>query len=100
MKPFRLTPIAAALTMAVAQPAHPQSAEAANGATPNSVALGPATQLEGVEVTGTDRLTDVKTDTTTLGKIQTPLRDVPQTVTIINREMLNAQGATSLSDAL
>jgi outer membrane receptor for monomeric catechols len=62
-------------------------------------AEGP-TQLDEVEVTGRNRRDDVKSDTATIGKVATPLRDVPQSVTVINRAMLNAQGATSLADAL
>lgn len=100
MKPFRLTPIAAALTLALAQPAHAQTVETTETPAADALAANAPTRLEGVEVTGIDRRSDVNTDTTTLGKIQTPLRDVPQTVTIINRELLNTQGATSLADAL
>ncbi len=40
------------------------------------------------------------TDSTTLGKTPTAVRDLPQTVNIINRELLEAQGATSFADAL
>lgn len=31
---------------------------------------------------------------------QTPLRDIPQTITVINQEIMEAQGATRLTDAL
>lgn len=34
------------------------------------------------------------------GKIPTAIRDIPQSVTVINRAVLDAQSATSLSDAL
>ncbi|HLX79747.1 MAG TPA: TonB-dependent siderophore receptor [Burkholderiales bacterium] len=34
------------------------------------------------------------------GKVPTPVRDIPQTVNIINRAVMESQGATSLSDAL
>ena len=34
------------------------------------------------------------------GGIPTPVRDIPQSVTMINRELMQAQGATSLADAL
>ena len=34
------------------------------------------------------------------GGVATPLRDIPQSVTVINSALMQAQGATSLSDAL
>ena len=34
------------------------------------------------------------------GGIPTPIRDIPQSVTVINSELMQAQGATSLADAL
>lgn len=34
------------------------------------------------------------------GKVPTPVRDIPQTVNIINRAVMESQGATSLADAL
>ena len=90
MNRFSLTPIAAALAMSTASPAFPQTV---------AVAVEPA-RLEGVEVIGNVDRESVKSDAATIGKIATPLRDIPQTVTVINRAVLNAQGATSLSDAL
>ncbi len=34
------------------------------------------------------------------GGVDTPLRDIPQSVTVINSTLMQAQGATSLADAL
>ena len=34
------------------------------------------------------------------GGVETPLRDIPQSVTVINSALMQAQGATSLADAL
>lgn len=34
------------------------------------------------------------------GKVPTPIRDIPQSVTVINRAVMEAQGATSLADVL
>ena len=34
------------------------------------------------------------------GGVETPLRDIPQSVTVINSTLMQAQGATSLADAL
>lgn len=90
MNRFRMTPIAAAL---VASAVHA-------GATAQLLVDAEPTKLDVVQVTGNSTRGDVKSDTTTLGKTGAALRDVPQSVTVINRTMLDAQGATSLSDAL
>lgn len=39
-------------------------------------------------------------DTNIIKGQQTPLRDIPQTITVINQEIMEAQGATQLTDAL
>jgi len=39
-------------------------------------------------------------NTTQIGKMPQSLRDVPQTLTVINRQLLDAQSATRLTDAL
>jgi catecholate siderophore receptor len=38
--------------------------------------------------------------TTQIGKLPQTLRDIPQSITVINRQILEAQGATKLTDAL
>jgi catecholate siderophore receptor len=43
---------------------------------------------------------EIKPPVTQLGKTPQLLRDVPQTITVLNREVLDAQGATTLTDAL
>ncbi|MEO8936194.1 MAG: TonB-dependent siderophore receptor [Burkholderiaceae bacterium] len=89
--PWRLTPLATALMLCAANsPAHSQVV--ADASEP--------TQLDKVEINGRQDKGDVRTDSTTIGKTPTLLRDVPQTITVINRAMLGSQGATSLSDAL
>jgi catecholate siderophore receptor len=126
MNNFRLTPIAAALTFLVASPSALSQvmASQANVATQTTPIASPTpasstpvviaepkgqvvaaadagpTQLDTVEVTAHDDHNSVKTDSATVGRVQTQLRDIPQSVTVLNRAMLNAQGATSLSDAL
>ena len=60
----------------------------------------PAPTLPEVNVTGTAPANDYQAATANVGRTQTPLRDVPQTVTVINRAVMEAQGATSLADAL
>ena len=57
--------------------------------------------LEVVEVTGSAVNTDYKASSSTIGaKMPTPLRDIPQSVTVIDRALLEAQGASSFADAL
>lgn len=91
MNRFQLTPLAAALMFAAVTPTCAQQA---------LVADAEPQKLDRVQIIGNQDSNDVRTGTTTIGKIATPLRDVPQSVTLINRAMLSAQGATSLSDAL
>ncbi|HEX2586011.1 MAG TPA: TonB-dependent receptor plug domain-containing protein, partial [Steroidobacteraceae bacterium] len=45
-----------------------------------------------------DQVDDV--NTTQIGKVPQSLRDIPQAMTVINREVLDAQSATRLTDAL
>jgi len=54
--------------------------------------------LEKVEVNASTA--SYKSGATTIGKLPTAVRDIPQTVNIANRELLEAQGATSFADAL
>jgi len=73
---------------------------AAPDATPpaqeQSVQSLPAVTVEGERVDN-----DYKPDYSTVGgKTPTALRDIPQSVTVVNRAILDSQGATSLADAL
>ncbi len=90
MNAFRLTPIAAALALVAASPSGLAQA----------VAETEPTQLEQVEVNATQDRANLKNDTTSIGRVPAAVRDIPQSITIINRALLNAQGATSLSDAI
>jgi catecholate siderophore receptor len=63
-------------------------------------AQAPAATLPEVNVTGAAPVSDYQPATANVGRTQTPLRDVPQSVTVINRAVMEAQGATSLADAL
>jgi catecholate siderophore receptor len=59
------------------------------------------TVLPEITVRGQSTTNDYNNDISTVGgKIPTPIRDIPQTVNVINREVINAQGAASLQDAL
>ncbi|MCW3480625.1 TonB-dependent siderophore receptor [Neisseriaceae bacterium JH1-16] len=43
---------------------------------------------------------DYQSVATTVGKTLTEIRDIPQTVNVVNKAVMEAQGATSLTDAL
>jgi catecholate siderophore receptor len=58
------------------------------------------TALPEVKVRESAPKDDYNQGVATVGRVQTPLRDIPQSVTVINRAVMEAQGATSLADAL
>ncbi|MBE1160068.1 TonB-dependent receptor [Dyella acidiphila] len=98
---FRASPLHAALLVALTLPAaaHAQTAPASSDDTTQTTAK--AKQLDSVHVTGSIVGNDYDSDMSTVGaKMPTSLRDIPQTVVVVNRDLLDAQGATSLSDAL
>lgn len=72
-----------------AQPANPSSSQSSgNGTLPVISVSGQAQQ-------------DFQADTSSVGaKKPTALRDIPQSVTVINKDLLQSQGATSFQDAL
>ncbi|HVK54159.1 MAG TPA: TonB-dependent siderophore receptor [Burkholderiales bacterium] len=89
----RLTPIAAALVTVFATPIAFQQAFAQS--TPS------ATTLPEVKVQDQSVKDDYAPAKTTIGgKAPALIRDIPQSVTIINRAVLDSQAATSLTDAL
>ncbi|KXU84853.1 TonB-dependent receptor [Paraburkholderia monticola] len=112
------TPLATALALAFAipfaTPAHAQSAP--QGASQPAAASAPANAqnsaqntapaaegqtLPTIGVQAQAAQPDFQADTATVGaKTPTALRDIPQTVTVINRDLLQSQGATSFTDAL
>lgn len=78
--------------LALAMPVHAQSR---GGAAPAA--------LPQVEITATpvqDRSNDYKVDLPSSPKFTQPLVDTPQTITVVPREVLHEQGATTLTDAL
>lgn len=87
--PFRRTPLAAALiaTFSMPMPLMAQSAE-------------PATRLPEVKVTGEQEAESYKPEAVSSPKFTQPLVDTPQTVTVIKKEVIQDQGALSLTDAL
>ena len=107
---FRTSPLPTALLLALALPAvsHAQTTGSNTGDNTQSNAQPSSTSdtkkpktLVSVHVTGSVLGNDYDTDTSTVGaKVPTSLRDIPQTVVVVNRDLMEAQGATSLQDAL
>jgi catecholate siderophore receptor len=110
---LRRTPLAAALfsigtvTLAVSLPAWAQSA--APAATPAAAASDANAStaprdtgaLPTVQVNDAADKNTFQAENTTVGaKVPTALRDIPQAVVVINRALLDSQGATSFQDAL
>jgi catecholate siderophore receptor len=105
------TSLARASALAFAMPtasfslaAHAQSAPAAASASDapaDTPAPAAVTTLSTVQVTGTASKNSFKSDNTSVGaKVPTAQRDVAQSVTVINQQLLQSQGATSFQDAL
>ncbi|HEY4317296.1 MAG TPA: TonB-dependent siderophore receptor [Herbaspirillum sp.] len=96
----RLTPIAAALVAVFASPVHAQQAAPApapSSASAPAAASSPAV-LENVTVTGNRE--DFNSPTVSVTKLPADLHDVPQSVVVVNKALLESRGATSLTDAL
>ncbi|WP_144158644.1 TonB-dependent receptor [Paraburkholderia sp. BCC1885] len=99
----------ASSTPAQAAPASGASGAAASGtisaapaasAAPAGAAAGNGT-LPTIAVSGQAEQQDFQAERSTVGaKTPTALRDIPQTVTVINQAVLQSQGATSFQDAL
>ncbi len=85
---FRLSPIAAAVLAFHAAPAVAQVA-----------AAEPAATLPTVKVEDS-AASEIKANQVSSPKFTQPLVDTPQTITVLKKELLQQQGALSLSDAL
>lgn len=97
---FRASPLQTALLLALTLPAA-ANAQGTAASSDNSDAQTKPKTLTSVHVTGSVIGNDYTTDTSSIGaKVPTSLRDIPQTVVVVNRDLLDAQGATSLQDAL
>ena len=92
--PDSLKPLCAALLLALTG----QAAGAADADVDTSLAEAGNNVLDKVDVTATTSSYDAQS--TAIGKTQQSVHDIPQTVNVINRELLQAQGATSFADAL
>ena len=95
---FKLTPVAAALLFASAAPS-PAVAQSAD--TKKPAAKVTESQLPEVSVSGQKSSDDYAAPVATIGgKTPTPLRDIPQSVTVINRVIMDQQAAYSLPQVL
>lgn len=105
---LRRTPVATALVALFAapaafaqsavQPTQPVPAAPAPAAS-NAAESVPQTLRE-VTVRGSSARDDFNPTGSQLSKLPEDLRDVPQSVTIVNRALMDSQGASSLADAL
>ncbi|MFN4282190.1 MAG: TonB-dependent receptor [Alphaproteobacteria bacterium] len=78
-------------------PAHADEAGQVAQAAPQQSA--PATTLPPVSAEGV-KDEDYKTDTVSSPKITTPLKDTPQTINVVPRQLIEDQGVTTLRDVL
>jgi catecholate siderophore receptor len=99
--PFATPALAQSAPQSASQPAASSSpANAQNNAQSNAPAADAQTlPTIGVQSQAVEQ--DFQADRASVGaKTPTALRDIPQTVTVINRDLLASQGATSFTDAL
>lgn len=100
----RSTPLATALVAlfgaaaARSQPAQSPQPRAVSSTSIETLAV--AETLETVRVEGKRDDTVFGPNSTSLDKLPADLRDVPQSITVINKALLQSQGAVSLGDAL
>ncbi len=93
---FKLTPIGAAVAAMLAGPGI-----ALAQTTGTTGATGAETTLPEVKVRDAAPGGDFAPGLSNAGgRVPTPIRDIPQTVNVINRAVMESQGATSLADAL
>jgi len=119
---LRKTPIATALTLvfathmtlshaqsapgsAAAAPSTAAAASSTTAAAPSTAASAPAAlpveTLPAVSVTSTTDKNDFQSTTSSVGgKTPTAILDIAQSVTVVNKALMNSQGVTSFQDAL
>jgi len=91
---------AAATTVTTATPATTTTTTTTPAAGATTTSAGNAT-LPTISVSGEAAPQDFQAERSTVGaKTPTALRDIPQSVTVINRSLLQSQGVTSFQDAL
>lgn len=95
---FRKTPPALLVALALQQFSNPAFSETP---TATQTTASDAKQLQEIDVHGQNAGADYAPAISTIGgKTPTMLRDIPQALTVINRAVLDAQGAASLTQAL
>ncbi len=73
----------------------------AEAATSGTTPAAPAATLPQTDVSGASIRDEYQRDMATVGgKVPTAIRDIPQSVTVIDKAVMQAQGATSFADAL
>lgn len=102
---FRLSPLAAAALAFASLPAFAQPTEPSAAATTPEAPLESQPKQEPVllaPVNVVDRAPgqDYAPTIATVGKLPVAVRDIPQVVTVVTRAVLDAQNATSLTEAL
>jgi catecholate siderophore receptor len=91
MKPGKLKPLVAAVAACMAVLPHAARAQA----------RAPETTLPQVDVRGPSGREDYAPARSSLGgPAPAPLRDIPQTINVVNQAVIEAQGASSLTDVL
>ncbi|AOB32696.1 TonB-dependent receptor [Bordetella sp. H567] len=95
----QLTPIAAAVLAVFASPVPvlAQPVAASGTAAPGAA---PTTTLDTVQVNGDAPSDDFNATQSSLPRLGIDLHDVPQSVTVVNKALMQSQGANSLQDAL
>ena len=97
---FRVTPLHAALMAVLVFPVA-ALAQSTSPDTSTTFQPKPAQTLGAVTVTGSVIGNHYDADSSSVGaKVPAALRDIPQSVVVVNRDLLDAQGATSFQDAL
>lgn len=97
---FKLTPVAAAIVLAGALPL-PVAAQSDKEDEKKTPAKSAETQLPEVSVKGQQTSDDYAASISTIGGITpTPIRDIPQSVTVINKVIMDQQAAYSLPSVL
>jgi catecholate siderophore receptor len=100
LQQFRATPLHAALMGVLVFPV----AALAQSTSPDTSATVPPKQaqtLGAVNVTGSVIGNHYDVDSSSVGaKVPAALRDIPQSVVVVNRDLMDAQGVTSFQDAL
>jgi catecholate siderophore receptor len=100
---FRVTPMAAALMAVLALPVSVMAQDGPGNttSTTDQPQVQKAQKLETVNVIGSVVGNHYDADTSSVGaKVPTALRDIPQSVVVVNRDLMDAQGVTSFQDAL